>query len=195
MGGTRDLNARNAALAFGLKGATPCSLQRTMSGQQENAVVSTAPALPVRLWDRTVELCRRRTPRPAFTDYVSNATAAEAAQELSAMPATQAEDNHGNVAPALCSRVFPGETIGPTSLSCASPQFFGCARIGSADGHLRSGHRLHDDPTTFQQVQMASIPDCSSSWIRKRRSSTWTRSRHIYPCGWLYQAYFPLPGA
>src|SRR6266446_4127040 len=90
MGGPRTLNGPQGGLAFGLEGSdgvqfgnAPCP------GNQESVViVPPAPALASEGYGtELVELYWASLLRDvAFTDYVSNGTAAQAAQELSGMP-------------------------------------------------------------------------------------------------------------
>jgi hypothetical protein len=92
----------------------------------------------------------------AFTDYVSNATAAEAAQELSGMPSYAGpRDNHGNVTPALLFRGgYPGETVGPyVSQLCITPSFLGVQEMNQQMITYAAGIDYMTDAATFQQVQ------------------------------------------
>src|SRR5438046_4304551 len=109
MGGTRTLNGPQGGLAFGLEGSdaaqfgnAPCP-----DNQETAIIVPPAPALASAAYaTELVELYWASLLRDvAFTDYVSNTTAAEAAQELSGMPTYAGpRDIHGNVTPALLLR-------------------------------------------------------------------------------------------
>ena len=89
MGGSRRLNGPQGGLAFGLEGCDAVQLGNApCPNNQENVVVvPPAPALASAAYGtELVELYWASLLRDvAFTDYVSNATAAEAAQEVSAM--------------------------------------------------------------------------------------------------------------
>ncbi len=136
MGGTRTLNGPQGGLAFGLEGCDAVQFGNApCPDNQENAViVPPAPALASAAYGtELVELYWASLLRDvAFTDYVSNATAAEAAQELSAMPSYAGpRDSYGHVTPALLFRGgYPGETIGPyISQLCFTPSYLGAQEI------------------------------------------------------------------
>jgi hypothetical protein len=160
MGGTRTLNGPQGGLAFGLEGSdavqfgnAPCP-----DNQENVVVVPPAPALASAAYGtELVELYWASLLRDvAFTDYVSNATAAEAAQELSAMPSYAGpRDNHGNVTPGLLFRGgFQGETIGPyLSQLCVIPSFLGVQEMTQQLIIYASGIDYMTDAVTFQQVQ------------------------------------------
>ena len=151
MGGTRTLNGPQGGLAFGLEGSDAVQFGNApCPDNQENAVVvPPAPALASAAYGtELVELYWASLLRDvAFTDYVSNATAAEAAQELSAMPSYAGpRDNHGNVTPDLLFRGgYPGETIGPyISQLCVIPSFLGAQEMNQQMVTYAAGNRLHD---------------------------------------------------
>ena len=92
----------------------------------------------------------------AFTDYVSNATAASAAAELTAQPTYRgARDGSGNVTPNLLFRgTFPGETVGPhMSQFMITPTAFGQQAMSQTMTTYVAGVDYMLDPTTFLQVQ------------------------------------------
>ncbi len=160
MGGTRTLNGPQGGLAFGLEGCDAVQLGNApCPDNQENVVVvPPAPALASAAYGtELVELYWASLLRDvAFTDYVSNATAAEAAQELSAMPSYAGpRDNHGNVTPALLFRGgYPGETIGPyISQLCIIPSYLGAQEIDQRLVTYAAGIDYMMDAATFQQVQ------------------------------------------
>ena len=160
MGGTRTLNGPQGGLAFGLEGTDAVQFgDAPCPGNQENAViVPPAPALASAAYGtELVELYWASLLRDiAFTDYVSNTTAAEAAQELSGMPTYAGpRDIHGNVTPALLFRgAYPGETIGPyLSQLCLIPSFLGAQEISQRLITYAAGTDYMTDPATFQQVQ------------------------------------------
>jgi len=109
MGGTRTLNGPQGGLAFDLE-----AMDNVQFGQPQ------APPAPAIASDQTAtELAEhywasllRDVP---FTEYGSNALAAQAAAELSSQPSYAGpRDSHGQVTPGLLFRGgFPGETVGP----------------------------------------------------------------------------------
>ncbi|PYL62845.1 MAG: phosphoesterase [Verrucomicrobia bacterium] len=160
MGGPRTLNGPQGGLAFGLEGSDAVQFGNApCPDNQENAViVPPAPSLASAAYGtELVELYWASLLRDvAFTDYVSNATAAEAAQELSGMPSYAGpRNNHGNVTPALLFRgEFQGETIGPyLSQLCLIPTFLGAQEMSQQMITYEAGIDYMTDPTTFQQVQ------------------------------------------
>ena len=160
MGGARTLNGPQGGLAFGLEGCDAVQLGNApCPDNQENAViVPPAPALASAAYGtELVELYWASLLRDvAFTDYVSNATAAEAAQELSAMPSYAGpRDNHGNVTPDLLFRGgYSGETVGPyISQLCVIPTFLGAQEIDQQMAIYAAGIDYMMDAATFQQVQ------------------------------------------
>src|SRR5947207_6054129 len=160
MGGTRTLNGAQGGLAFGLEGCDAVQFGNApCPGNQENAIiVPPAPALASAAYGtELVELYWASLLRDvAFTDYVSNATAAEAAQELSGMPSYAGpRDNHGNVTPNLLFRGgYPGETIGPyISQLCIIPSFLGVQEMNQQMSTYAAGIDYMTDPATFQEVQ------------------------------------------
>jgi hypothetical protein len=160
MGGTRTLNNPQGGLAFALEGSdaiqfgnAPCP-----HNQENVVVVPPAPALASAAYGtELVELYWASLLRDiAFTDYVSNQTAAQAAQELSGMPSYAGpRDSHGQVTPALLFRgAYPGETIGPyISQLCLTPSFMGAQEMDQKMFTYAAGIDYMNDPTTFQQVQ------------------------------------------
>ena len=160
MGGTRTLNGPQGGLAVGLEGSdgvqfgnAPCP-----DNQENEVIVPPAPSLPSAAYGtELVEMYWASLLRDvAFTDYVSNATAAEAAQELSGMPNYAGpRDSHGNVTPALLFRGgYPGETIGPyISQFCIIPSFLGAQEVKQQMITYAAGIDYMTDAATFQQVQ------------------------------------------
>ncbi len=160
MGGPRTLNGPQGGLAVGLEGSDAVQFGNApCPDNQENAViVPPAPALASAAYGtELVELYWASLLRDvAFTDYVSNATAAEAAQELSGMPSYAGpRDNHGNVTPGLLFRGgFQRETIGPyLSQLCITPSFLGVQEINQQMITYAAGIDYMTDVLTFQQVQ------------------------------------------
>jgi hypothetical protein len=160
MGGTRKLNGPQGGLAFGMEGSdsaqfgnAPCP-----SNQENVVVVPPAPALASAAYGtELVEMYWASLLRDvAFTDYLSNSTAAEAAQELSGMPSYAGpRDDNGNVTPNLLFRGgYPGETVGPyLSQLCLIPTFFGAQEMDQQFITYAPGIDYMTDATTFQQVQ------------------------------------------
>jgi hypothetical protein len=160
MGGTRTLNGPQGGLAFGLEGSDAVQFGNApCPDNQENAViVPPAPALASAAYGaELVELYWASLLRDvAFTDYISNATAAEAAQELSSMPSYAGpRDGNGHVTPALLFRGgYPGETIGPhVSQLALIPTFLGAQEMTQQMITYAAGIDYMTDPATFQQVQ------------------------------------------
>jgi hypothetical protein len=126
MGGTRTLNGPQGGLAFDLE-----IMDNMQFGQP---VVPPAPTLAS---DQTAtELLEHYWTSllrdVAFTDYGSNALAAQAAAELSSQPTYQGPRNSaGQVTPSLLFRGgFPGETLGPyVSQFLLQPAFLGSQPI------------------------------------------------------------------
>ena len=160
MGGQRTLNGPQGGLAFALEGSDAVQFGNApCPDNQENVViVPPAPALASAAYGtELVELYWASLLRDvAFTDYVSNATAAQAAQELSGMPSYAGpRDSHGHVTPALLFRGgYPGETIGPyVSQLCLIPSFMGAQEMDQQMFTYAAGIDYMTDATTFQQVQ------------------------------------------
>jgi len=160
MGGTRTLNGPQGGLAFALEGSDAAQFGNApCPHNQENViVVPPAPALASAAYGtELVELYWASLLRDvAFADYVSNPTAAEAAQELSGMPSYAGpRDNQGNVTPNLLFRGgYPGETIGPyISQLCIIPSYLGAQEMDQRMFTYAAGIDYMTDPTTFQQVQ------------------------------------------
>ena len=160
MGGPRTLNNPQGGLAFGLEGSdavqfgnAPCP-----DNQEHVVVVPPAPALASAAYGtELVELYWGSLLRDvAFTDYVSNSTAAQAVQELSGMPSYAGpRDSNGHVTPGLLFRGdYPGETIGPyISQLHIIPSFLGAQEMDQQMFTYAAGVDYMNDPTTFQQVQ------------------------------------------
>jgi hypothetical protein len=160
MGGTRTLNGPQGGLAFGLEGSDAVQFGNApCPDNQENAIiVPPAPALASAAYGtELVEMYWASLLRDvAFTDYISNATAAEAAQELSGMPSYAGpRDGNGNVTPALLFRGgYPGETIGPyISQLCLIPTFLGAQEMHQQMITYAADIDYMADAATFQQVQ------------------------------------------
>jgi hypothetical protein len=198
MGGTRALNGPQGGLAVGLEGSdgvqfgnAPCP------DNQENAVVvPPAPALASAAYGtELVEMYWASLLRDvAFTDYISNATAAEAAQELSAMPSYAGpRDGNGHVTPALLFRGgYPGETIGPyMSQLGVIPTFLGAQEMSQQMIAYTAGLDYMIDATTFQQVQNGIDTGLRNQVDPQRRYLNSGRALGAYThLDVLYQAYF-----
>jgi hypothetical protein len=198
MGGTRRLNGPQGGLAFGLEGSdavqfgnAPCP-----DNQVDAIVVPPAPALDSAAYGtELVELYWASLLRDvAFTDYVSNATAAEAAQELSAMSSYAGpRDNHGNVTPDLLFRGgYPGETIGPyISQLCVIPSFLGAQEMNQQMVTYAAGIDYVMDAATFQQVQNGINTGLQNQFDPQPRYLNNGRGLGAYThLDVLYQAYF-----
>lgn len=160
MGGTRTLNGPQGGLALGLEGSdgvqfgnAPCP-----DNQESVVIVPPAPALASAAYGtELVEMYWASLLRDvAFSDYSSNSTAAEAAQELSSMPSYAGpRDESGNVTPDLLFRGgYPGETIGPyISQFALIPTFLGVQEMNQQMITYLASLDYMTDAISFQQVQ------------------------------------------
>jgi hypothetical protein len=160
LGGPRTLNGPQGGLAFGLEGSDAVQFGNAPSpnNQESTVIVPPAPALASAAYGtELVEMYWASLLRDvAFTDYVSNEIAAQAAHELSSMASYAGpRDSHGRVTPALLFRGgYPGETIGPyISQLYVTPTFIGAQAISQQMITYAAGIDYMTDPTTFQQVQ------------------------------------------
>jgi hypothetical protein len=198
MGGTRTLNGPQSGLAFGLEGSdaiqfgnAPCP-----DNQSNAVVVPPAPALASAAYGtELVEMYWASLLRDvAFTDYLLNATAAEAAQELSGMPSYAGpRDGNGNVTPALLFRGgYPGETIGPyLSQLCLIPTFLGAQELSQQMFTYTAGLDYLTDPATFLQVQNGIDTGLRNQIDPQPRYLNSGRALGAYThVDVLYQAYF-----
>jgi len=198
MGGTRTLNGPQAGLAFALEGSdavqfgnAPCP-----ANQENVVVVPPAPALASAAYGtELVELYWASLLRDvALTDYVSNPTAVEAAQELSGMPSYAGpRDNQGHVTPNLLFRGgYPGETIGPyISQLHLIPTFLGAQEMDQKMFTYAAGIDYMNDPTTFQQVQNGINTGLQNQFDPQARYLHDGRGLGAYThVDVLYQAYF-----
>ena len=147
LGGPRTLNGPQGGLAFYLDCADASQF-----------AVPPAPALASEAYaTELVELYWASLLRDvAFTDYMSNPTAAKAAAELSAMPAYAGpRDSGGNVTPDLLFRgTFSGDTVGPyVSQFLLQPTMFGSLPIVQKYLTNMAGIDFMTSPAEFQQVQ------------------------------------------
>jgi len=119
MGGPRTLNGPQGALAFDMEGCDSVQFGNAPSpANQENVVVVPPPpaVASAAYGTELVELYWGSLLRDvAFTDYPTNATAMQAAAELSLMPTYAGPRNaSGQVTPRLLFRgAYPGEAVGP----------------------------------------------------------------------------------
>jgi hypothetical protein len=151
LGGPRTLNGPQGGLAFDLE----CLDSSQFAPPPAPRVASEEYATEL------VELYWGSLLRDvAFTDYSGNATAMDAAKELSAMPSYRGpRDSMGQVTPDLLFRggyqnLFPGETVGPyISQFLLNDADFGALPIMQQYKSLQANLDYMTDPTTFQQVQ------------------------------------------
>lgn len=198
MGGTRTLNGPQGGLAFGLEGSDAVQFGNAQCpDNQENVViVPPAPALASAAYGtELVEMYWASLLRDvAFTDYISNATAAEAAHELSGMPSYAGpRDGNGNVTPGLLFRGgYPGETIGPhISQLALIPTFLGAQEMNQQMITYLAGLDYMTDSTTFQQVQNGTDTGLRNQLDPQRRYLNNGRALGAYThLDVLYQAYF-----
>jgi hypothetical protein len=146
LGGTRTLNGPQGGLAFDLE-CLDCSQFQ----------VPPAPALASEEYaTELVELYWASLLRDvAFTDYLSNSVAAQAANELSGLPKYAGpRDASQKVTPGLLFRGgFPGETLGPyLSQFLLQNTAFGAMPVVQMYNTLKPVDFM-TDPVTFQQVQ------------------------------------------
>jgi hypothetical protein len=147
IGGTRTQNGPQGGLAYYLG-----CLDADQFG------VRPAPALASETYaTELVELYWASLLRDiAFTDYKTNAVAAQAATELSSMPKYAGpRDSGGNVTPGLLFRgAFAGETIGPyLSQFLLQPTSLGSLPIAQQYITNKANTDFMLDPTEFLQVQ------------------------------------------
>jgi hypothetical protein len=159
-GGPRTQNGPLGGRAFALEGSDDVQFGNATSpaNQINQVVVPPAPALASEAYGtELVELYWASLLRDvAFTDYASNATAAQAAAELSSMPTYAGPRNgSGNVTPDLLFRgTYPGDTIGPyLSQFYLQPTFMGVQPIDQQMVTFLPDIDYMTDATTFQQVQ------------------------------------------
>ena len=134
-GGPRTQNGPLGGRAFALEGSDPVQFGNATSpaNQINQIVVPPAPALASETYGtELVEMYWASLLRDiAFTDYASNATAVQAAAELSSMPTYLGpRDGSGNVTPDLLFRgTYPGDTFGPyLSQFHSNPPTWGSSR-------------------------------------------------------------------
>ncbi|HEY0778567.1 MAG TPA: vanadium-dependent haloperoxidase [Gemmatirosa sp.] len=147
LGGTRTLNGPQGGLAFDLE-----------SLDASQFLVPPAPTLDSETYaTELVELYwAARLRDVAFTDYVGNPTANDAATELSTLSAYQGpRDMSNQVTPNLLFRGgFVGETVGPyLSQFLLRDARFGALPIVQRYATLKAGVDYMTDSLTFQQVQ------------------------------------------
>ena len=151
LGGPRTLNGPQGGLAFDLE----CLDSSQFAPPPAPAVASEEYATEL------VELYWASLLRDvAFTNYPANSVAAQAANELSSMPAYKGpRDGSNQVTPALLFRggyqnLFPGETVGPyLSQFLLKKTDFGSLPVDQKYVTLQPNVDYMTDATTFQQVQ------------------------------------------
>ncbi len=150
MGGTRTLNGPQGAMAFDL-----CAMDAAQFGQPQvpppPKVASDlcATELVEHYWGSLLR-------DVALTDYSSSPLAAEAAAELSSLPAYQGPRNSGGqVTPELLFRGgFPGETLGPyLSQFLIQPTFFGSQPISQQQLAYLQGTDYATDFASWLDIQ------------------------------------------
>jgi hypothetical protein len=160
LGGARTLNNPQAAYAFTLAGTDGWQFGNAPSpaNQESGAIVPPPPAMASEAYGtELVELYWCSLLRDvAFTDYASNALAAQAAAELSAMPTYAGPRNSsGDVTPDLLFRgAYPGETVGPyLSQLLVQPTTLGEQAISQQLTTYLPNIDYMTDLTTWQDVQ------------------------------------------
>ncbi len=159
-GGPRTMNGPLGGRAFAMEGSDDVQFGNASSpsNQINQVVVPPAPALASEAYGaELVELYWASLLRDvAFTDYASNPTAAQAAAELTGMPAYAGpRDGSGNVTPDLLFRgPYQGDTLGPyLSQFYLQPTYMGVQPISQQLVAFAPNIDFMTDPTTFQQVQ------------------------------------------
>ena len=159
-GGPRTLNGPLGGRAFALEGSDDVQFGNAPSpaNQIDQIVVPPAPAVASEAYGtELVELYWASLLRDvAFTDYSSNDIAAQAAAELTSMPAYAGpRDGAGNVTPDLLFRgPYAGDTLGPyLSQFYLQPTYMGVQPIGQQMVTVAPDSDFMTDPTTFLQVQ------------------------------------------
>ncbi|MFL6451684.1 MAG: vanadium-dependent haloperoxidase [Bryobacteraceae bacterium] len=190
LGGTRTLNGPQGGLAFDLEGL-----------DSSQFVVPPAPAVATEEYaTELIELYWGSLLRDvAFTDYATNPLAAEAADELSAMPAYKGPRDPvtGKVTPELLFRgglsdgSFAGETIGPyLSQFLLKQADFGAFPFNQRYVTFKSGIDYVTDEAEFLKVQNGAptgqaIQRDPAVYLHDGRGlAAWTHEDV------LYQAYF-----
>jgi hypothetical protein len=160
IGGTRTQNGPQGALAYGLQGTDAVQFgNATSPANQENTLVIVPPPPAVAsaaYGTELVEIYWASLLRDvAFTDYPTNATAIQAAAELSTMSGYAGPKVGGVVTPAVLFRgAYPGNTIGPyISQFFITPTAFGQQGISQQLTSYLSGIDYMTDLTSWFQVQ------------------------------------------
>jgi hypothetical protein len=150
MGGTRTLNGPQGAFAFELD-----IMDAVQFGQPQ-----VPPAPKVASHETATELVEHYWASllrdVAFTDYASDPLAAEAAAEMSTLPAYRGpKDSRGQVTPRLLFRgAFPGETLGPyVSQFLLQPTFFGSQPISQQQWTYLPGIDYGTDFVSWLDIQ------------------------------------------
>jgi hypothetical protein len=131
MGGDRKLTNPQSGLSFDVEGTDSAKFGSapSVANQETVMVVPAAPALASAAYGaELIELYWASLLRDVpFTQYASNPIAAQAAQEISALPEYAGPRRAGQVTPDLLFRgIFPGETAGPyMSQFFVTPTFMG----------------------------------------------------------------------
>ena len=159
-GGPRTMNGPLSGRAFALEGSDDVQFGNAPSpaNQINQVVVPPAPAVASEAFGtEMIEMYWASLLRDvAFTDYSSNATAIQAAAELSNQPTyTGPRDGSGSVTPDLLFRgPYPGDTVGPyLSQLYIQPTYLGVQPINQQVITLVPDVDYMTDPVTFQQVQ------------------------------------------
>jgi len=198
LGGTRKLNGPQGALCFDLEGCDGVQFGNAPSpANQESVVVVPPPAgvASAAYGTELVEMYWASLLRDvAFTDYAGNATASQAAAELSAMPYYAGPRNgSGQVTPDLLFRgAYPGETVGPyLSQLLITPTALGAQPISQQLITYLPNIDYMYDLTTWSEVQngvstgLLNQPDLQLRYLQDGRGlGAYT---HVDV---LYQAYF-----
>ena len=198
LGGTRTLNGPQGSYAFDLEAADSSQFGDAPAERDPlgpNLVPPFDEVTSEAYGTQLVELYWASLLRDvAFTDFPGNATAIEAAEELTSMPTYRGpRDPHGKVIPGLLFRgTFQGETVGPyMSQFMITPTTIGQQAMSGQMTTYLPGIDYMQDTTTFLQVQngvatgFSNQPDPTVQYLHDFRGlAAWT---HVDV---LYQGYF-----
>jgi len=198
LGGTRKLNGPQGALCFDLQGCDAVQFGNAASTANQESVVIVPPPPAVAsaaYGTELVELYWGSLLRDvAFTDYAGNATAAQAAAELSTMPSYAGPRNSsGQVTPNLLFvGAFPGGTVGPyLSQFLFTPTALGPQPVNQQLITYLPNIDYMTDLTTWSEVQSGISTGLSNQADPQPRYLRDGRGLGAYThVDVLYQAYF-----
>jgi hypothetical protein len=198
IGGTRTQNGALGGISFALEGCDGVQLGNAPcpDNQISQIVVPPAPAAASAAYGtELIELYWASLLRDvAFTDYPTNAIAAQAAAELTNQPTYAGpRDASGHVTPNLLFRgPYPGDTFGPyVSQLHLIPTYLGVQPISQQLLTYAANVDYMTDPVTFQQVQNGINTGLQNQVDSQLRFLHNGRDLNAYThLDVLYQAYF-----